>query len=68
MLNDCHVQANAVISRQYAKRYADQGLISIALNPGAGAPSPLTSAYLNGCVAQVTSKQICNVMCICLLS
>ena len=31
------VQANAVISRQYAKRYADQGVISIALNPGEGA-------------------------------
>ncbi|EPS99564.1 hypothetical protein FOMPIDRAFT_1050592 [Fomitopsis schrenkii] len=26
--------ANAVIGRQYAKRYAEQGLISIALNPG----------------------------------
>ncbi|KZT64537.1 NAD(P)-binding protein [Daedalea quercina L-15889] len=26
--------ANMVIARQYAKRFADQGLISIALNPG----------------------------------
>lgn len=27
-------QANFVIARQYAKRYADRGVVSIALNPG----------------------------------
>jgi len=34
MLNFLHIQANVLFSNELAKRYADKGIVSIALSPG----------------------------------
>lgn len=50
-------KGNAIVSKELARRYADQGIISIALNPGAYGCAAVDNA-LN--TQQETSRLSCN--------